>query len=207
MATNRKEHDAYYTDPKLAQAICKRLKESILPITGVDVVIEPSAGEGAFVNAAYCELATNAKIPSIIAIEPYYNGEPFHADLFLKERWEDVKLNISSAHKHLVLGNPPFNLPGDGKRDRPSTAERHVLLALERIPNGSYVAFLLRSSFHAGKGRIERLHSKHNLRALWPVTPRPSFSEDGKTDMAEYSVFVWEKGYEGLTDTTPLVWK
>lgn len=196
----RNPGDAYYTPDALALAITRALRDRL----GLepDLVIEPSAGEGAFVRAA------RATWPGtrIAATEPYGSLDALTtagADQVQDKRWEDA--GIVPADDTLVLGNPPYNLPGDGRGNNPTTAERHTLLALDRLLDGSHVAFLLRLAFLGGGGRIDRLYSRHPLRALWPVTPRPSFTGGG-TDASEYGVFVWRKGWTGPCDVRPLRW-
>lgn len=90
-----------------------------------------------------------------------------------------------------VIGNPPYLL-----------AEQHVRDALRRVYHNGHVAFLLRLSFLAGQRRLA-LYEEHPLRYLIPITPRPSFTPDGKTDASEYAVFVWQRGYRGNAEVLP----
>ncbi len=163
-----------------------------------------SAGAGAFVRAA----RTVWSAAEIVAIEPSDRVTPApQADAWAAGTWEDFKHDLSDAGRVLVIGNPPYNLPGDGRGENPTTAERHVLLALDRMRDGGVLVFLLRLSFLSGGSRIRRLHAKYPLAALWPVTPRPTFTLDGKTDGSEYGVFIWRKSYSGQCDLRPLVWR
>lgn len=91
----------------------------------------------------------------------------------------------------LILGNPPFNL-----------AEQQVRASILRLRSVGHLAFILRLSFLAGQRRLA-LYEKHPLRYLIPITPRPSFTPDGKTDASEYGVFVWERGYTGHAEILP----
>lgn len=205
----RNEGDAYYTPDALAQAITDALRDrlDLCPRR----IVEPSAGDGAFALAAR---ATWGGTTPLLAIDPTPGPRllamrggmrPAGDGLTIREStWEDVADGIGPGA--LVVGNPPYNLPGDGRGDAPTTAERHVMLALERLPPGGHVAFLLRLSFLSGAARTERLHSRGLLRALWPVTPRPSFTGGG-TDGSEYGVFVWRNGSRSTNvDMQPLVW-
>ncbi len=196
----RNDSDAYYTPDALALAIARRTQESL---GYFNTVIEPSAGAGAFVRAARTVWGDS----EIVAIEPDERSTPdAQADAWVGGTWENFEHDLSDAGRVLVIGNPPYNLPGDGRGENPTTAERHVLLALDRMRDGGVLVFLLRLSFLSGGARIRRLHMQHPLAALWPVTPRPSFTLDGKTDGSEYGVFVWRKGYSGQCDLRPLVW-
>jgi hypothetical protein len=204
-ARPRNEADAYFTPEALAIAIAARVQEAF---GSFSLVIEPSAGKGAFVRAARVLWPRSA----IIAIEPHGGRhidsvQPYES--WHDTTWEDYNgfdsLPTTPGRRVLVLGNPPYNLPGEGRGDRPTTAERHVLLALDRVRDGDVLAFVLRAGFRSGKGRQERLFSSFPLRASWPVTPRPSFTRVG-TDGSEYRVFVWVKGYSGPVDDTALLW-
>lgn len=203
----RKENDAYHTPQALADAICNRLKERI---GTPDLIIEPSAGTGAFVKAAR---KTWHRDPFILAVEPHeatYSYETC-ADSVYDETWEetikDLRAGPPILDQTLVVGNPPYNLPGDGHGGNPTTAERHIHLALDLLPSGAWAAFLLRASFVAGQGRYKRLYEDHPLKGFWPVLGRPSFTNDGKTDQMEYAVFFWQKDYRGPVDLEPLEWK
>ncbi len=200
----RNANDAYYTPDALALGIARRARETF---GDFGLVIEPSAGAGAFVRAAqdvWPEAYLYAVEPSEGAPMPVVSSSL----TFERRTWENslVLDHLANAGRALICGNPPYNLPGDGRGDNPTTAERHVQIALDRMRDGDVLAFLLRLAFLSGGSRIERLHDKQRLAALWPVTPRPSFTEDGKTDGSEYGVFVWVKGHAGLTDMRPLRW-
>lgn len=193
----RNEADAYYTPDALALAIARRVRGTFGDFGSVT---EPSAGGGAFVRAAHQAFGP----VWIHAIEP--NANPITlllAAALSRTTWEAA--THRTLGRNLIIGNPPYNLPGDGKGDKPTTAERHVTIALDRMRDGDVLAFLLRLAFLGGGGRNERLHAKHPLAALWPVTPRPSFTGGG-TDSSEYAVFVWRKGHVGACDLRPLGW-
>ncbi len=167
--------DAYYSDPRLAKAICLKLRETIgIPGT----VIEPSAGIGAFVRAAS---ETWDGVPVIHAIEPHANVAALSAagaHIVRAFRWEDVdprewRLDLEPEAPVLILGNPPFLL-----------AEDHVRLAMKRLCGGSgprYLSLLLRSSFLAGQDRVSQLfdgpEAIGGLRYVWNVVGRPSFAD------------------------------
>lgn len=207
-ARPRNDSDAYYTPQPLADAIARKLRETIGEI---DLIIEPSAGVGAFVRAARATWPT----AHIRAVEPFPRGST-GADWEVADTWESeaaAKICPAVSLPTLIGGNPPYNLPGDGRGGAETTAERHVRLALERLghadattPQPRWVAFLLRGSFLAGGSRIERLHERiGGLRYVWHVTPRPSFTGGG-TDGAEYAMLVWQVGYRGPYEGGWLRW-
>lgn len=177
----RLERDAYFTPPALANEICAMLDVLLPPQR---CVWDPCCGELAFVNAAL-EMWPSA--PSVV-------GTDIEND-FLKP----VPALTGAT---LIVTNPPYLL-----------AERFVHRALELVTPpvgccvGGHVAFLLRLSFLGGQGRADSIWSKRNLRWLAPITPRPSFTPDGKTDAAEYALFVWQRGYHGNAEIlAPLRW-
>lgn len=216
--TPRVDGDAYLTPDALALAIARRVREAFGGFGRR--IVEPSCGEGAFVVAAAATwpradiIFGDPNDPAVVVASKRLTASgtwPSHApvsgarweqDFWTPELRSDPRWGPERA---LVIGNPPYNLPGDGRGDKPTTAERHALLALDRMRDGDVLAFLLRLAFLGGGGRIERLHAKHPLAALWPVTPRPSFTGGG-TDASEYAVFVWRKGHVGPCDLRPLRW-
>ncbi len=81
---------------------------------------------------------------------------------------------------HLTITNPPFSLAEEFVR-------RAIAFALD---NGSTVAMLLRLAFVESKKR-KALHTEFPS-DLFPLSERPSFTEDGGTDSCAYGWFVWD---------------
>lgn len=174
-------NDAYLTPRALALTICRKL-ETLIQIPRH--VLEPGAGEGAFMDAAE-QTWPRANIVGM-DLEPRSPG-------VLRG---DFLTSPAGGSQSLVLGNPPYLL-----------AEQFVHAGLRHVELSGHVAFLLRLSFLGGQGRADSLWSKRNLRWLAPITPRPSFTPDGKTDAAEYALFVWQRGYVGNAELlAPLRW-
>ena len=193
----RNEHDFYATPPALARAICAKLRETLgTPTT----VIEPSAGDGAFVRAAAATWLTTP----IFAVEPNI-GHAAATDemaIWSAATWESFEWSTvpDTIGPMLIVGNPPF-----------PKAEAHVRLALQRLGRSSsggtrHVAFLLRASFLAGTARVGGIWREHPPRYVWHIAPRPSFTSDGKTDGAEYAVIVWKTGWIGPYEGGWLTW-
>jgi hypothetical protein len=182
LRSERIGNDAYLTPPALALAICARLRD--LGIHHPGRVLEPGAGAGAFMRAT-AETWPDASVTGY-DLEPKLPGI-IRAD-FLKG---------TQGHAFaLILGNPPYLF-----------AEDFVHVGLDRATHFGFVAFLLRLSFLGGQGRADSLWNARNLRWLAPITPRPSFTPDGKTDAAEYALFVWQRGYVGNAELlAPLRW-
>lgn len=186
----RNEGDRYLTPDALARAITKTLADLIEPPS---LIVEPSAGEGAFVRAAR---GAWVGVP-VYAIEPNAEANQLHFTApgeVSSTTWEDATWPpycLDSSGPTLILGNPPFNL-----------AESHVRLGLERLghfdakePEPRYLVFLMRQSFW-GPARLA-LRIEAPLYARYSIGPRPSFTLDGQSDGAEYDLFVWKVGHRG----------
>lgn len=201
----RREHDAYPTVDELALAICRRL--SVL-FPSPNRLVEPTAGAGAFVRAAR-QVWPDAVIAAVDLVEEENRlaceaaGAKFiHADA--------REINYFGAD--LVLGNPPFSLAAP------------ILRRIRETAPAVPIAFLLPVGF-AGrtKGRV-RGKADPALRRdayFWRLVertysavlhPRPSFSEDGRTDSMEYELTGFgAEGWHhippvGILDE-PIVWR
>lgn len=165
--TNRAGRDAYYTPDAVAVAIVRGLR-----LLRGTVVLEPSAGGGAFVRA----LVEAGAIVTTIDIDPAAAGlGQGHAAAvcdFLRYR----------RRHSWIVGNPPFN-----------DAEAHVRHALSLADGG--VAFLLRLAFLESTKRAA-LWREHPPARVDVLSRRPSFTGGG-TDSAAYAVFRWEAGHTG----------
>jgi hypothetical protein len=187
--------DEYATPVPCALAICRRLAEA-----GLDParVVEPSAGHGNFVCAIH-EAWPGAQV---LAVDtgpknrlPLYRAG---AASVVTGRFEEQDLAGYGAE--LMAGCPPF-----------SVAEAHVRRALAVLRDGAHLAFLLPLTFLGTKGRAEALWSPPpfgQLKWLFPLVERPSFTEGGGNDMLEYAVYAWQKGYTGAPSILPpLSWR
>lgn len=181
----RHPDDAYLTPQPLANAIALALARYI---PAPQSILEPSAGEGAFVNAA--QLAwPSARIQ---AVEPRYEASSrlkvptYHGVLEMYVQGPDAFRQFD-----LALGNPPY-----------VRAEAHVALCRTQART---VAFLLRMSFLGSRRRASTLWNKPGLMYLMPLAQRPSFTGGG-TDTSEYAVFVWERGFDGRPTILPHLW-
>ena len=95
----RKTIDKFYTSPNIVNICIQFIKENI-HIQKNDLCIEPSTGDGAFINGIKT-LTTNYK---------FYDLEPEHSEIikqdYLKYDYNTIKkLNFNKIH---VIGNPPF---------------------------------------------------------------------------------------------------
>jgi hypothetical protein len=98
---------------------------------------------------------------------------------------------VSLCRPEIVLGNPPFGV-----------AVPFVEKALEIVPMGGYVFFLLRASFLGTVARRKFWKANPPLK-VWMLTPRPSFTGGGN-DTGEYFMYLWLKGANN--EETKLSW-
>lgn len=182
----RIENDAYMTPRNLAFAICTRLTD-LQPQT----IMEPSAGNGAFLDAAFSvwpdahEFYACEKDPKLAAGIMSWASVANADFLTLKP----------TLAVDLVIGNPPYN-----------DAEAFVRTSMRWVRPGGYVAFLLRLSFIASQSRVAGLYAEFPIFSLAAIAPRPSFTVGGN-DNSEYGLFVWKRGHTGygIIDH-PLLW-
>lgn len=165
--------EAYLTPDALALACCRHLEaQGIQPRT----ILEPSAGNGAYVRAA--RLVWPAAEVTAVEIRPACERALINsgvAHLFLQPL-ETVDLR-SFGSFDLVLGNPPFSL-----------AESHIprLLKFTR-----QLSFLLRLSFLGTKRRALDFWPRYPLQSLQPFADRPTFLGTGSSDNSEYGLYTW----------------
>lgn len=90
--------EQYYTKEAIVNKICDTLNEK-LNISETDMIIEPSAGNGAFIN----------KIKSLSENYLFFDINPQHDEIqkqdFLQFNYLDTQLEYSNIH---IVGNPPF---------------------------------------------------------------------------------------------------
>jgi len=90
------KYDKYYTNKKIVKTCCKIFKKYI-KINKRDLIIEPSAGNGAFISCI------NKYNNLLFDIKPE-NKKIKKLD-FLKFNYDKIKNKYKSIH---VIGNPPF---------------------------------------------------------------------------------------------------
>jgi hypothetical protein len=87
------------------------------------------------------------------------------------------------SRRGCIITNPPFSL-----------ALEFCDHAIEHAPN---VFMLLRLNFLASRKRRDWWNS-HNPSALFVLSERPSFTDNGKTDATDYAWFYWGKIHKGF---------
>jgi len=86
--------DKFYTKKEIAQYIIDLFKQHIAP-NNDDLIIEPSAGNGAFIDA----------IKSLTCNYEFYDLEPEHEEIIKQDY---LLYNANNTKKIHILGNPPF---------------------------------------------------------------------------------------------------
>ena len=165
--------DKYYTNPKVAHH-CIDILRTHVDIRPQDIVVEPSAGAGAFlppIRSLPCANKAYDIAPEDIAIETQ--------DFLLFD-----PSTLSSYQKIHIVGNPPFG--------------RQSSLAIQFIKKScefaDTVAFILPKSFK--KDSMHKSFSTHfHLRCEWDL-PTNSFLVDGNEYDVPCVFQIWQKSDE-----------
>ncbi len=163
--------DKYYTKKEIAELCLSRVK-TYIEIQHDDIIIEPSAGNGAFI----------AGIKSFQCRSLFYDIEPRHEEIMKQNYLYYNHLDIKDKYKKFhIIGNPPFG--------------RQSSIAIQFIKKScefcNTISFILPKSF-----------KKDSLKKTFPLSfhlvaendlPEKSFLVDG----VEYNVpcvfQIWEK--------------
>lgn len=213
--SKRKLRDLYETPPETCAAIVARLARLLpSPVESLGThthddgsvreslttrawrIVEPSAGSGNFVRALRDNLTfRDAKIIAV-DLQPE-NALPLHragATSYVTGCWQEQDLAAFDADLH--VGNRPF-----------SEAEEHIHRSLSMLREGAFCADLVPWSFHGTQGRCGGFWREFPARYVMALAERPGFTLDGKTDMAEYTLTVWQKGFSGHAEILPAIWR
>jgi hypothetical protein len=163
--------DKFYTKPNIAKLCTNALKKHI-KINAADLIIEPSAGNGAFIG----ELKRLTCDHRLYDIEPE-NEEIIKQDFLLFDYSLDKK-NYSKIH---VIGNPPF-----GRQS--SVAIRFIKKSCEFCDDCS---FILPKSFK--KNSLKRAFPPNFHLVYETDLPSNSFLVDGVEHDVPCVFQIWEK--------------
>jgi hypothetical protein len=195
-AADRVAKDAYLTPYPLALAICVRLRDD----WGLNpsVVVEPSAGRGAFVRAAR-EVWPGARIIAI-DVDERSRGPCLRAGAssFIRASWPKVARLLAGYRggPMLVVGNPPYR-----------QAQRHIDAARAQLIDGDALVFLLRLNLLGANKRAPWWAAARDFARTDTIFPRPSFRQKGN-DATEYAAFGWRPDQRGpAIHGPPLVWR
>jgi tRNA1(Val) A37 N6-methylase TrmN6 len=181
-ATNRgavrRESDFYATP---LESIYSFL-DNYCDIKPTDHILEPSAGNGAVLNA----LRTRGFHNKITAVELreeekdlyFFADEVIYCDFLTME---------TDRRYDVIIGNPPYSL-----------AQEFIDKSLSLLSPGGRLIFLLRTNFLESEKRFKWWQDKIPS-GLYTLHKRPSFTGKG-TDATSYSWFVWKRQTDGQTD-------
>ena len=95
----RKTIDKFYTSPDIVNE-CIKLVEKQINIHEDDVCIEPSAGNGSFING----------IKSLFKNYKFYDLEPENSEIIKQDylEYDHNTINIKQGNNIHIIGNPPF---------------------------------------------------------------------------------------------------
>lgn len=175
-ATNRgavrRESDFYATPLESVYSFLDNYDE----IKDSDLILEPSAGNGAIIKA----LRNRGYKNHIVAIELREEERENligHADsVGILDFLKDPDLGKFDV----IIGNPPYSL-----------AQEFIDKSLSLLRPGGRLIFLLRTNFLESEKRFKWWQDKIPS-GLYTLHKRPSFTGKG-TDATSYSWFVWEQ--------------
>jgi len=163
--------DKYYTSD-IGVNSCIELIKKYITISENDICIEPSAGNGSFINS----------IKKLCDSYKFYDLEPDHSEIikqdYLKLEYNDIKNKYSNIH---LIGNPPFG--------------RQSSLAIKFIKKSAKycdtISFILPKSFKKDSMK------KHFPLNFWQICeedlPKNSFLVNGKKHDVPSVFQIWEK--------------
>lgn len=199
-AKNRKKasraHDFYATPMALVRASFDKLATyfpQFLP--RVRRVLEPGAGTGPFCYAAAWWCSNLEYLPMGVELFPPPVSErccnyTLRKANFLKWRPRgDIRFDFIPA-------NPPYTY-----------FEEFILHSREmlRTPQG-LMMYLLRIGALGSKKR-RKFWREVNLKEVWPIRPRPSYTPDNETDASEYAFFIMDgQRGRGCSEDVRLRW-
>lgn len=161
----RDELDRFYTHNESVDYVLSVLKN----IDSYDVVIEPSAGSGAF----------SERIKGCLA----FDIQPALPNIIKKDWFTVQQQDIPEHKKMLIIGNPPFGIRG-------SLAKKFIEHAIQL--NATTIAFILPNTF--SKFTNQRMFNEEWRLAFYQDIPNKYFTEaTGNSIYIPCSFFIWTK--------------
>lgn len=160
------KYDQFYTLPEIA-ALCYRVIANLYELTKY-LLIEPSAGEGAFLRLfedVGIGIDIDSKYPGVI-------------------RANYLELEITSSRKIMVIGNPPFGCQ----------AAMAIAFFQQAAMTADVIAMILPLSIRKAR-KVNRLNPYFRLRCEW-VLPANSFTFRGMPRNVAAVFQVWERHTE-----------
>jgi predicted RNA methylase len=162
--------DKYYTKPQVVCECMQMIKNHISINYECDLIIEPSAGNGSFVD----EITKTCKTVK------FYDIEPEHPDV-IKQDYLTLCFDHQTYDKIHVIGNPPFG--------------RQSALAIKFIKKSTSfcntISFILPKSFK--KDSLQKHFPLNYHLVLQYDIPNDSFIVNGKEHDVPCIFQIWEK--------------
>ena len=169
--------DKYYTNPEYAQSCVTKLTENVKINKQTDLVIEPSAGDGAFISSL--ESICDNRI--YLDIHPE-NDKVSKVDYL--DEFDETALDLNENDKVHVVGNPPF-----GKQS--SLAIKFIKKSAKYADT---ISFILPKSF---KKQSMIRHFPLNFHLVFQEdVPGDSFLVNSKPHNVPCVYQIWEKREE-----------
>lgn len=166
--------DKYYTNNNAVNYCFDLIKQNIYIDYDNDLIIEPSAGNGAFIN----QIKTSSKNNLFIDLEPE-NSE------ITKQNYLDLDISFKSNYKKIhVIGNPPF-----GRQS--SMAINFIKKSAEFCHS---ISFILPKSFKKESLKAHFPLSFHLI--IETELPENSFLVEGKEHDVPCVFQIWQKKSE-----------
>lgn len=191
--------DEYLTPPKLIEATV-----ALLPFEPEEefYALDPGANLGQWGSGVKTAFP-NAHVTGVEIMEgitPPGAYAEWHTSDFLA--WQ------ASRKYDLIISNPPYSKPIK------NIAELFIRKSFGLIKPGGYLFFLLRTNFANAKKRSRGLFKefpfKQELRVDRPhffkYDPRTEQFGTNKTNRHDYSIYIWQRGYEGIPTLGWLLW-
>lgn len=178
-----------YTVPAVARLLYRVFKGR-----EPETILDPSAGDGGFGQAAKLVYPRARlvgidirNIPKPFGYDEWYSGEDFMA--WSMAQW-GRKFDV-------IVTNPPYFI-----------AEHFIQRGYDMLETGGVLGYLFRLNLVAGLDRYQRFYSGDmKPRKVIAAVNRISFSGDGNTNATEYAMFQWVKGWSGQTGLEWLKWR
>lgn len=192
LSRGKKTLDKYYTNPKYVNSCITKFTETVEINKDMDLVIEPSAGDGAFIpslesicdNRIYLDIhPENDKVSKIDYLEEFNPSMVNLIDIDNNEFNEKGEIinESNKVEKVHVIGNPPF-----GKQS--SLAIKFIKKSAKYADT---IAFILPRSF---KKQSMIKHFPLNFHLVFQEdVPEDSFLVNGKPHNVPCVYQIWEK--------------
>jgi hypothetical protein len=178
----RRRLDAYQTHISVTNALFDNIE---FEYTAGYKICEPCAGQGQMASVIRQRMPLSVVVTN--DIDRQYGNHNYCGDA------TDPRSDVWFAkHYEWTITNPPFS--------------KAIEVLENALEHSNHVAMLLRLSFLEPTRRRASLLAdpKRKIFAIMPLNPRPSFTDDGKTDSVTVAWVVWKKNWLGGVKYLPL---